>query len=270
MDNSVSTLDDRESLQLLKTVIKREVTAILSYMSKNKWHVAKVYLLDLDMDRLWIESMHPETRRQPLNIQVGQPVGISFKYAYGKFIFDTTVLALEPSGDPNKGGKITVSSPKNLEVIQRRSYFRVSVPRSMHVNVTLWHRAGKPLNDPLSHEYCAGRLMDISAGGLMLSISKDTSPNENHGQAWGSFKKGQFIGLRFTPLPYETPITFNAQIRNVLPTADDQAVCLGLQMVGLEASSEGRQTIARIASIVEHYHQINEQGGVLETSHSAT
>jgi len=268
MDNSVSKLNNRESLRLLKTAITRRVTAILSYMSKNKWHVAKVYLMDLGVDGLWIESMHPETRRQPLNIQVGQPVGISFKYAYGKFIFDATVVALEPSGDPNKGGRITVSSPENLEVIQRRSYFRVSVRKSMHVNVALWHRAGKSLGDPQSHEYCAGRLMDISAGGLMLAISKDTCPDENHGQAWGSFKKGQFIGLRFTPLPYETPISFNAQIRNVLPTADGQAVCLGLQMVGLEASSAGRQTIARIASIVEHYHQINEQDGVLEPSHS--
>jgi len=112
--------------------------------------------------------------------------------------------------------------------------------------------------------------MDISAGGMMLALSKNTGPDENRSQAWSSFKKGQFIGLRFTPLPYETPIMLNAQIRNVLPTADDQAVCLGLQMVGLEASNEGRQTIARIASIVEHYHQINEQGGVLETNHSAT
>ncbi len=268
MDNNVDTLDNRESQRVLKTAVARKVTAILSYMSKNKWHVAKIYLLELDADRLWIESMHPETRRRPLNIQVGQPVGISFKYAYGKFIFDTTVLALEPSGDPNKGGRIAASSPENLEVIQRRSYFRVSVPKSMHVNVALWHRAGKPLNDSLSHEYCAGRLMDISAGGMMLALSKDGAPDESHSQDWSSFKRGQFIGLRFTPLPYETPVMFNAQIRNVLPTADDQAVCLGLQMVGLEASSEGRQTIARIASIVEHYHQINEQGGVLETSQS--
>jgi c-di-GMP-binding flagellar brake protein YcgR len=269
MDTSVCTLDQRESQQLLKTAINQKVTAILSYSSKNKWHVAKVYMLNVDDNMLRIESMHPETRRRPLNIQVEQPVGVSFKYSYGKFIFDSTVLALEPSGDPNKGGRITVSNPEYLEVIQRRSYFRVSVPKSMHVNIALWHRAGKSLDDPLSHEYCAGQLMDISAGGLMLALSKNAGPNENHAQAWDSFRMGQFIGLRFTPLPYETPLTFNAQIRNILPTADNQAVCLGVQMIGLEASSEGRQTIGRIASIVEKYQQINEQGAVPEMSHSS-
>jgi len=267
MDTGVCTLDHRESQQLLKTAITHKVATILSYSSKNKWHVAKVCLLDVDADRLCIESLYPETRRRPLNIQMGQPVGVSFKYAYGKFIFDTTVLALEPSGDPNQGGRITVANPETLEVIQRRSYFRVSVPKSMHVNVAVWHRAGQSLDNPLSHEYCAGQLVDISAGGMMLALPKKAAPDKDHDQTWNSFKKGQFIGLRFTPLPYETPIMFNAQIRNVLPTADDQAVCLGVQMVGLEATSEGRKIIGHIASIVEQYHQINEQSAVLETSH---
>lgn len=264
--DSGNTLDHYESLQMLRTAMARQITAILSYMSRNKWHVAKVHMLNVDEDQLSVESMHPETRRQPLNIQLRQPVGMSFKYAYGKFIFDTLVLALEPSRAPGKGGRITVATPENLEVIQRRSYFRVSVPESMHVNVALWHRAGKSLEDPHCHEYCAGRLVDISAGGLMVAIAKDNCPGQSHGHTWDSFRKGQFVGLRFTPMPYETPIMFNAQIRNLLPTADDQAVCLGLQMVGLEASREGRETIARIASIVEHYHQVNEQGGILEAA----
>ena len=79
MDTSVCTLDHRESQQLLKTAINRKLATILSYLSKNKWHVAKVYLLNVDADRLWMESMHPETRRRPLNIQTDQPVGVSFK-----------------------------------------------------------------------------------------------------------------------------------------------------------------------------------------------
>ena len=99
----------------------------------------------------------------------------------------------------------------------------------------------------------------------MVALSKSTDEDQGHSPTWSSFRKGQFVGLRFTPLPYETPIMFSAQIRNLLPTADDQAVCLGLQIVGLEASPEGRQTIARIASIVERYYQMNEEGSVSKT-----
>ena len=73
------------------------------------------------------------------------------------------------------------------------------------------------------------------------------------------YRKGQFIGLRFTPLPYETPLVINAQIRTLIPTADESAVCLGLQLVGLEASAEGRETLTRVVHVVEQYHQMNSE-----------
>jgi hypothetical protein len=51
---------------------------------------------------------------------------------------------------------------------------------------------------------------------------------------------------------------FNAQIRNTLPTANGDGVCMGMQIVGLEASAEGRQTLKRLCDIVEQYFQINQ------------
>jgi hypothetical protein len=51
---------------------------------------------------------------------------------------------------------------------------------------------------------------------------------------------------------------FNAQIRNVLPTQDQTALCLGIQIVGLEASPEGLDTLARIAHVVERYYLMNQ------------
>ena len=66
--------------------------------------------------------------------------------------------------------------------------------------------------------------------------------------------------MRFTPLPYETPLILSAQIRNVLPTADEQNASLGLQIVGLEASSEGREVLTRLIGIVEKYYQLNRSG----------
>jgi hypothetical protein len=62
-------------------------------------------------------------------------------------------------------------------------------------------------------------------------------------------------------MPYEIPLMFNAQVRNVLPTADHTGLCLGLQIVGLEASEDGRQTLSRLAQVVERYHQINQSDG---------
>ncbi len=192
-------------------------------------------------------------------------VGLSFKYGYGKFVFDTTVEGLEPSCSPQadreRGGTIVLAVPQKIEVVQRRSYFRVSVPESLKVEALLWHRSGKlkekrHLHDAADemHNCCHGRLDDISAGGAQITV-----PHEN-GVPKTNLKKGQFIGVRFTPTPYETPVMFTAQIRNVLPTADGESSSLGLQIVGLEASPEGRQILTRLIHVVEQYYQMNQSG----------
>ena len=61
-------------------------------------------------------------------------------------------------------------------------------------------------------------------------------------------------------MPYETPLTFSAQIRNVLSTVDGQGISLGLQIVGLEASPEGHQVLTRLIAVVGRYYQINQSG----------
>ena len=253
---------DRE--KVLQTAIDMKVPVIMSYLSKDKWHVAKVLLTNLDGDRLAVESL-VSRRQRPINIRIDQPVGVSFKYGHGKFVFDTTVKALEPSADPEtqrqRGGIIVLAFPDKIEVIQRRSYFRVNVPESLKVKVLLWPRSGRreeadPKHDAVveTHNCCQGRLMDISAGGTQVIVPKQNDA----GQA--SFKKGQFISIRFTPMPYETPLILNAQIRNILPTVDEQSSSLGLQFVGLEASPEGRTVLSRLIGIVERYYQINQSG----------
>ena len=271
--NEVMTPHGVDRERILQIAIDMKVPAIMSYLSRDKWHVAKVLLTKIDGDRLKVESTI-SGRQRPINIRVDQPVGISFKHGYGKFVFDTTVKSLEPSTHPEShrqcGGTIVLDFPDKIEVIQRRSYFRVNVPESLKVKILLWHRSGthgmtEPKHDKVGEmqNCCQGRLMDISAGGAQVIV-----PNQNDaGKA--NFKKGQFISMRFTPLPYETPIVLSAQIRNVLPTADDQNASLGLQIVGLEASSEGREVLTRLIGIVERYYQLNQSGVKQQAVHPA-
>lgn len=275
MNESIMTggADPREILQ---TVIEKKTPAILSFLSGGKWHVARVLLTKLGASRLDVRVSPKKTdsvsqknhdvpaqmttqQSHSINIQINQPVGVSMKYDYGKFIFETSVVALEPSPDSSGGEMISLLVPDRIEIVQRRSYFRVDVPSSLKVSVMLWHRRcaeetsqenqTADLNRRHPDCYWQGRLADISAGGVQVIIDSGQKPD---------FKKGQFVGLRFTPLPYETPLMFSAQIRNVLPTADKKCICLGLQIVGLEASPEGRQVLQRICSVAEHYYQINQ------------
>ncbi len=258
--SEIVMLEGHESQSVLQTVVEGRTPAIMSYLSKDKWHVAKVLMKDLVDGKLCVEGCRPAKRPHPLNIRVDQPVGVNFKHAYGKFVFDTTVLALEPSSDPEAGGTIVLAMPDRLGVVQRRSYFRVNVPQSLKVSVVIWHRTSqRHTKKEAARTYFEGRLMDISAGGAQLTMPlKDTAENPETAMSESEFRKGQFIGVRFTPMPYETPLMFNAQIRNILPTADGSAMCLGLQIVGLEASDEGREVLSRLAAVVDRYYQMNQ------------
>ena len=147
MSNKVLVLRGDEPEKILRTAINKQIVAIMSYLSKGKWHVAKVLLTEMEGDRISMESAVPKKKQHPLNIQPDQPVGISFKYEYGKFVFDTTVIALEASSssetDQGWGGKIVIAVPDRIEVVQRRSYFRVDVPQSLKVKVVMWHRGNR-------------------------------------------------------------------------------------------------------------------------------
>jgi hypothetical protein len=264
--NEAVMLRDAEPREILKTAIEEKIPAIMTYLSKNKWHVAKVLLTNLGANRLNAE-IWPKEKPHPINIKTNQPVGLSIKYGYGKIVFDTTILDLESSQGPNHQGQsgiIVLAVPDRIEIVQRRSYFRVDVPKSLKVNVLLWHRGLNRVPEPEIYDfdnggetndkrrdYYKGRLVDISAGGAQLALDTEQQPD---------FRKGQFIGLTFTPMPYEKPLVLDAQIRNILPTADDQNICLGIQLVGLEASPEGRQVLQRLCNVVEHYFQINQSG----------
>jgi hypothetical protein len=249
--SEMTMLRGTEPREILQRVIEQKVPAIMTYQSRGKWHVAKVVLTELGANRLSAQIV-PKEKMRPINIQAEQPVGISLKHGYGKFIFETKVLCLEPPPDTTSGGTIVLTVPGRIEIVQRRSYFRVDVPKSLKVNVLLWHRSHKSDNSEVPpSSYCEGRLIDISAGGAQ--VVADAAQSQE-------FKNGQFIGLRFTPMPYETPLMFNAQIRNILPTVDGKSICLGLQIIGLEASPEGHQILQRLCNVVERYFHINKSG----------
>ncbi len=281
--SEVTMLCGNEVEETLRTAAEKNFPAILSYLTNDKWFVAKVQVVGLAGDKLAVQRSETGEKPRPINIQVNQPVGVSFKYQEGKLVFDTTVFSLEPTSDQNcrlGSGNIILARPDHCNLFQRRSYFRVNVPESLNVKVTLWHRQGSGAGDRGSDDiqatsneqrnYFQGKLVDISAGGAQIMVPyQDADDPENRIQKTENriqnsdshlFKKGQFIGMRFTPMPYEVPLVLSAQIRHILPSEDKTRIYLGVQIVGLEASFEGHQILIRLAEVVQRYHQLNLSG----------
>lgn len=249
--SKVALLRGSEPREILQTAIDKQVPAIMSFLSRRRWHVNKVVFVGLEGNKL---SARLQVRRKPhppVNIRLNQPVGISLKYEYGKYIFETKVISLETASSDEDGGTIVLELPGRIEIIQRRSYFRVNVPKSLRVNALLWCCSQQQdcISQIPPEKYWQGKLVDVSAGGAAVAVESAQLPQ---------LRRGQVVGVRFTPIPYETPLVLNAQIRNVLPTADGKSACVGLQIIGLEASLEGRQVIQQLCRVVEIYYQINQ------------
>ena len=142
MGNDAMALRVTEPRKILKTAVENETVAVISYLSRDKWHSAKVLLREISDEALSVDIC-PGKKPHPINIQVGESVGLSLKHEYGKLLFSGTIVALNPSPQPTGTGRITISVPEeNIELIQRRSYFRVQLPRSLKADVRICHRRG--------------------------------------------------------------------------------------------------------------------------------
>ncbi len=252
--NDIKMIRETEVGRVLQMVFEQKLPLIISYVSGDRWRIARALVTDI-VDKTFNIKFSPQKRTEPVHVKKSATVGVTFKCGYGegndRFIFDTRIIDIEQPADSSCIGKIKLLVPEQIEVVQRRSYERERVPESMSVDVNIWRRdkvaAGEGGSADVSQAW-QGKLVEISAANLLVAVDFSQGPD---------LQVGQFIGLRFTPLPDETRLGFNAYVRSLTPTADSESLCVGLEMVGLEASPEGRLVLQRLCNVVEQYSKIN-------------
>ena len=165
-------------------------------------------------------------------------------------IADVSEITLTPSVEQVGSGTLEIRSLDNAKPLERRKYFRLKIPWWLQVNVLLWH--GGRYDDYhklLPGHFWHGRLMDISEGGIQVAIEATEET---------MLGKGRLMGLEFRPNPAEPLLEFDAQIKEILPTADSKNVCLGLKFIGLKANPEGRQALQKLYNPEGTYYEAKE------------
>lgn len=165
-------------------------------------------------------------------------------------------VVLEPSVEQLSEGTLELHSSDKSEPFERRKCVRLHLPPSLEINVLLWHGGRK--NDShkmLPGHHWKGRLVDISEGGAQVAI--DAADVEET-----TLCKGRLLGMEFRSNPTEPLLVFDAQIREILPTADGMNTCLGLQFEGLEANPDGREGLKKLCSSEAIYYEAKETAWV--------
>ena len=239
-------LTQQELNYVLTLAVDQKTLGVISFNSNGKWHMANVRLCAMTSENLHVE-LKPEEKISPINIQINQPVGISCQYEFNKYIFETVVIGFESSVNQTHGGRIVLELPKKIERMQRRAYIRIDVPNDLNIKVLFWHRGYVDDSQEVPLEnYWQGKLIDLGAGGMQIEVDLEEGPN---------FRVGQLIGLQFTPMSYEKPMLLEAQVRHLAETTDKKKLYIGVEFIGLEASSEGHHKLRRLIEIVNEYEQ---------------
>jgi len=158
-------------------------------------------------------------------------------------------IMLEPLADVKQGGTLVLANKG--ERYEKRRYQRLSLSKCLKISVQLWHadqEAGHADLPP--SRYWEGTLADVCEGGAQVVIDVSSEPD---------FHKGQCVRLRFAPIAYDTPVTFDAQVREHLPTATGENVCVGLQFSGLEAHPEAHLKLQRLCTAGLRYFETTAQ-----------
>ena len=250
------TLKTDQITDVLLSVIQEKADVVLSFTRLGKWYLHHTQISRFDQESIFLKE---NTGAKDLTID--QPVGISLKHEFSKYLFEAPVIGFEPSINQSCGGKIVFELPERVECMQRRAYFRVFVPSSLNVETLFWHRGYDDGTAEVPVEnYWQGKLIDLSAGGVQIAVGLEQESN---------FRTGQLMGLQFTPMPYEKPILAEGQVRHIAKSEDGSQLYIGVQFIGLEATEQGREKLRRVSEVVDEYHklaQAQEQESVASTS----
>lgn len=242
-------LTAKEIKEVLKTAADDSIIGTMSHLTKGKWHQADVIFTTITDSAIHIQ-IKPKENQIAIDINIDQPVGMSFEIGSSNHIFESVVIGLESSVNDNFSGKVVLELPDSIERVQRRADARVQVPKSIKVKVLFWHLGH--MDDSMvapPENYWQGELTNISGGGLQIGIDLEQGSN---------FRVNQLVGLQFTPMSYEKPILLEAKVKHLVQNADNTQLLVGVEFIGLEASNEGRQKLRRVLEIVQIYENENQ------------
>jgi c-di-GMP-binding flagellar brake protein YcgR len=231
----------------LKDAIARNAGLVLSLPSAGMLRHSKSRFLGESDEGFWIESNPAERVLIEALVVSQQPVGISFKSGVNKVIFTTPLIRGQPyrvnASVVVEGLLLKRPDPDKVKAIQRRSNYRVAVPRDAEVTVRMWRIPERAyLRDrPMAAQEVQVHIRDLSLGGMGCTLfGKDGQPpvitNEDR--------------LRIQIAAREHSLLVEGRMRHPVGKPKTDVVRAGIQFKALENSLEGRQTLNTLTRVI--------------------
>jgi c-di-GMP-binding flagellar brake protein YcgR len=248
-------IHSERQVQLLEEAASRRWPAVIACRTDNGWVNVKSRFLACDpaSERLTLEYPFSANEVIP-ELVAGQDVGVSFRRGHKKCAFNALVTGsgqMELGAGTVRAPIVTLSWPEDMHELQRRLYYRSPAPSGSAIPVKLW-RGDKegPCAGPSWS--CRGRLVDLSAGGISIWVSRCPIPQ---------WEEDEAVGCSFPVDSGGAPVSITGRLRHWEVTA--QGTRVGVHFVGLDTSLADRDTLRQVIRLTTRFQQINArcQGG---------
>lgn len=231
--------------QIITEAITRRCPLSLSCKVSQGWITFHSRLLGASLESRQLVIEYPSRDGgHGMEFMGGEHLGISFRRGPKRCVFNAMVVG-QCRYELSRGTEVPalrISWPDEVHELQRRMFYRAPVPEGRFVPVSLM-RVTPNGENPL--ESFSGQLLDVSLGGLSIAFDRGRHPRWDYDTV---------VECSFTPTAAEPPIGACGRVRYVQPMGDRYRV--GVQFVGLEATSDGSAVLERLRRICTEYQQL--------------
>jgi c-di-GMP-binding flagellar brake protein YcgR len=243
--NPTNVLDTAGQCKVLQWAQSKQIALTISVLPDAHWNHLRSQLVRFDSDQGLLQIVYPMAAEHSggvlPEIVAGQELGVSFRRGHKKCIFVSPVVMRQ--ADTLSTGQtidtLILRAPRTVREMQRRLYQRITIPPDRLIAAKLW-QGGVPSGNEACWPLCAGRVGNISLGGLLLDIRAEQNPR---------LTVGELVGVEITTRPGKTPLLAAAQYRHCVLLSQER-LGLGLQFIGFEADTPGRATLTEVADFV--------------------
>lgn len=226
----------------LDWALENEAALSICLLPENRYNNMRSQFVGRDADHGLLQILYPicGDHQAPPEIVTGTELGLSFRRGHKKCMFASSVVTRQSArlNDGTTADTLVIRAPDEIREMQRRLYQRVTVPEDRLVPCKLWQ--GEPSKNGVAWPICAGRINNLSLGGVLLDIRAEHNPR---------LSVGEIVGVEITVRPNQPSLMTDGQYRHCSLMGTDR-LGIGIQFVGLEKETAGRATLTQIAEFI--------------------
>jgi len=244
-------LAPRDTADIFDYAVQERALAVLTVQDGGEWQTFKSRFLERDPRGRFFVLDYQSVDDRPLpKVIPGQYLGVSLRHKSRKLLFATVV---EAKGRFHLDAEHTIPAiryrwPDSVTELQRRAYYRTTVPPGMNLLVHLWpgglRARFQAQSDTL--QVVTGHLADLSCGGALVRLPQSALPG---------WTEQQTLGVEMQLPDERPPILLDVHFRGMRRDESGRPAA-AIQFVGLELAVDGRVLLQRLASAVQRLHRL--------------